>query len=280
MCSQMAAYLDTDLDDRVFRALADPSRRLLLDRLGERNGQTLRELCAGLEMARQSVSKHLDVLEAAELVTTVRRGREKLHYLNPAPIADIGERWISRYDAGRVDALAVLKRSLEEPAMQTLQTPTFVYTTYVRTTPETLWRGLTDPEFTSRYWGVELQSDWQPGSAITWHMRGVTIEDPEQVVLEADPYRRLSYRWHAIPADFARALELSDEVRDRLAAERRSTVTFELEEAGDAVRLTVVHDGFEGGSTMFAMISQGWPKVLADLKSFLETDELPRARTI
>ena len=84
--------------DEVFKALADPSRRRLLDSLNERNGQTLRELCAGLEMARQSVSKHLAVLEAANLVTTVWRGREKLHYLNAAPINEIAERWITRYD--------------------------------------------------------------------------------------------------------------------------------------------------------------------------------------
>src|SRR6201997_1771657 len=99
--------------DEVFRALADASRRRLLDSLNSRNGQTLRELCAGLDMARQSVSKHLAVLEEATLVTTVRRGREKLHYLNAAPISDIAERWISRYDAGRVTALADLKKALE-----------------------------------------------------------------------------------------------------------------------------------------------------------------------
>ena len=100
--------------DEVFKALADPSRRRLLDRLNARNGQTLRELCAGLDMARQSVSKHLAILEAANLVTTVRRGREKLHYLNAAPINDIAERWITRYDRQRVHALADLKQALEE----------------------------------------------------------------------------------------------------------------------------------------------------------------------
>jgi DNA-binding transcriptional ArsR family regulator len=100
--------------DEVFKALADDSRRMLLDRLNERNGQTLTELCAGLDMARQSVSKHLAVLEAANLVTTVRRGREKLHYLNPEPINAIADRWISRYDRGRVAALADLKTALEQ----------------------------------------------------------------------------------------------------------------------------------------------------------------------
>jgi len=114
----MATSAVTDADDSqadaVFRALSDRSRRLLLDTLRERNGQTLTELCAGLAMARQSVSKHLAVLEGASLVTTVRRGREKLHYLNPAPINEIAERWISQYDQQRVSALADLKRALED----------------------------------------------------------------------------------------------------------------------------------------------------------------------
>src|ERR1700749_1249201 len=102
----MAAYFDPPAMDDVFRALADPSRRRLLDSLNARNGQTLRELCADMDMARQSVSKHLALLEAANLVTTLWRGREKLHYLNAAPINAISERWIDRYDQPRVDALA------------------------------------------------------------------------------------------------------------------------------------------------------------------------------
>src|ERR1700691_1997034 len=103
--------------DEVFRALSDPSRRRLLDSLNRCNGQSLRELCTGLDMARQSVSKHLAILEAANLVTTVWRGREKLHYLNAEPINAIADRWISRYDRPRVRALADLKRALEETTM-------------------------------------------------------------------------------------------------------------------------------------------------------------------
>src|SRR5919199_2373479 len=152
----MAAH--SHLDD-VFKALGDPSRRLLLDSLNERGGQTLRELCSRLDMARQSVSKHLAVLEAANLVTTVRRGREKLHYLNAAPINEIGEPWITRYERGRVEALADLKRALEDAG--TVDKPTFVYTTYIKTTPERLWQALTDPAFTRRYWfGVTFETDW------------------------------------------------------------------------------------------------------------------------
>jgi DNA-binding transcriptional ArsR family regulator/uncharacterized protein YndB with AHSA1/START domain len=265
----MAAH-SSDEADEVFRALADPSRRTLLDRLNERNGQTLRELCSGLDMARQSVSKHLAVLEAANLVTAVRRGREKLHYLNPAPINEIGERWITRYERARVHALADLKRALEDPSMDK---PSFVYTTYIKTTPERLWQALTDPAFTRRYWGLTFDTDWQAGSEMTWHQRGVTIADPEQVVLESEPFRRLAYRWHAFTPELADALELSDEVRGRTAAEPRSTVSFDIEPLGELVRLTVVHDGFEPGSVVATLVSRGWPRVVSNLKTLLETGE-------
>ncbi len=99
--------------DEVFRALADPSRRELLDRLHDDSGQTLGELCAGLDMTRQAVSKHLAILEAANLVATVRRGREKLHYLNPVPINEIYDRWIHKYERRPLRALSELKRGLE-----------------------------------------------------------------------------------------------------------------------------------------------------------------------
>src|SRR4051794_25049676 len=141
--------------DDVFRALADPSRRQLLDMLNARNGQTLRELCAGLDMARQSVSKHLAVLEAANLVTTVWRGREKLHHLNAEPINAIAERWINRYDRRRVELFADLKTVLEA---ETMGDNDFVYTTHIKTTPERLWQALTDPKFTEQYWGVQFET--------------------------------------------------------------------------------------------------------------------------
>lgn len=153
------------MDDEVFKALADASRRRLLDSLNARDGQTLRELCAGLDMARQSVSKHLAVLEAAGLVTTVRRGREKLHYLNAVPINAITERWINQYDRARASALADLKTALEHPPMSEMSTmskPEFVYTTYIRTTPERLWQALTDPAFTRRYWGPSWSRTGRP----------------------------------------------------------------------------------------------------------------------
>jgi DNA-binding transcriptional ArsR family regulator/uncharacterized protein YndB with AHSA1/START domain len=266
----MAAY--SHLDD-VFKALADPSRRKLLDSLNDRNGQTLRELSSRLDMARQSVSKHLAVLEAANLITTVRRGREKHHYLNAAPINEIAERWITRYDRDRVLVLADLKKALEDT---TVAKPEFVYTTYIHTTPERLWQALTAPAFTSRYWSMTIDSDWKPGSTMTWHTRGITIADPEQVVLESEPYRRLSYTWQTVTPEWAASLNLTDDARDRLAAEARSKVTFEIEPLGDQVRLTVIHDDLKPDGLMRTLISGGWPRVMANLKTLLETgDTLP-----
>jgi len=100
-------------DDAVFRALADASRRELLDRLHARNGQTLGELCRGLEMSRQAVTKHLTILEEANLISWTRQGRERLHFINPVPIHEIAERWIRKFEQPRLEALSELKRRLE-----------------------------------------------------------------------------------------------------------------------------------------------------------------------
>ncbi|WP_410674944.1 ArsR/SmtB family transcription factor [Amycolatopsis sp. cmx-4-68] len=252
--------------DEVFKALADPSRRRLLDVLNERNGQTLRELCAGLDMARQSVSKHLAVLEAAGLVTTTWRGREKLHRLDAAPINAIAERWMTRFDRRRAGALADLKRALESAPMNE-----FAYTTYISTTPEKLWQALTEPAFTRQYWGVSFETDWTTGSPMTWEERGAKTSDPEQVVLESDPYRRLSYAWHTFTADWAKAAGIDDETLAKLQRESRTKVTFTLEPHGEMVKLSVLHDGFDPGSTVLEMCSQGWPALLSSLKTLLET---------
>nr|WP_036495831.1 metalloregulator ArsR/SmtB family transcription factor [Nocardia sp. BMG111209] len=258
--------------DEVFKALADPSRRLLLDSLNAHNGQTLAQLCAGLRLTRQAVSKHLAVLAAANLVTTRRRGREKLHYLNAEPINAISDRWIHHYDHRRVHALADLKTALESATVSN----EFVYTTYIRTTPEQLWRALTEPAFTRRYWGVSFDTDWRPGSELVWHEKNWTGKDPEQKVLESDPYRRLSYTWHTFTPEFAAAMDLDPEQVPAWAREPRSRVTFELEPQGESVKLTVVHGNFAPGSGLLTAISGGWPHILANLKTLLETgDTLP-----
>ncbi|MFQ6393383.1 ArsR/SmtB family transcription factor [Nocardia sp. KC 131] len=256
--------------DEVFKALADPSRRRLLDSLDARNGQTLRELCAGLDMARQSVSKHLTVLESANLITTRRSGREKLHYLNAEPINAIADRWINRYHRERVDALADLKTALEAKPMSD---NAFVYTTYIKTTAEKLWQALTDPAFTNRYWGASFETDWRPGSEMVWKQQDWTSKDPEQLVLESDPYRKLSYTWHTFDPAFAAAFEMNPDDVAAWAREPRSKVTFELDPQGEVVKLTVVHDGFEPGSAVLEGIGGGWPSILSGLKTLLETGE-------
>jgi uncharacterized protein YndB with AHSA1/START domain/DNA-binding transcriptional ArsR family regulator len=259
--------------DEVFRALADPGRRRLLDSLNARDGQSLRELCSGAGVTRQSVSKHLAVLEAAGLVTAVRRGREKLHFLNPVPINAIAERWMDRYHRGRVQALADLKRSLED----TVGPTEFVYVTYIATTPEALWRALTDPEFIRRYFGGGgPESTWEPGAPVYWSMTGEPHHDWDQRVLASEPGRRLSYSWHNYQPEMQPYHGWTDEQLVELRKEPRSTVTFEIEPAGRACRLTVSHTGFVPGSAMLDGVSGGWPEILANLKTLLETgDVLP-----
>ena len=269
--------------DAVFRALSDPARRRLLDRLNERNGLTLTELCADMGMTRQSVSKHLDVLETAGLVTTLRRGREKHHYLDAAPINDIADRWIRTYDRGRAEALSDLKTALEANSMETTKETTFVYTTYIHATPEKVWQGLTDPAFTKQYWrhpsagGVEMRSDWKKGSTydVTYEKSGLVISHPDQVILESDPYRRLAYTWHTFTPEWASAHAIDQSLAAEWGTEPRSRVAFDIEDAGNGVvKLTVVHDGFEPGSAVLEGVSGGWPAVISALKTLLETGAL------
>lgn len=249
----MMSAVDGDID-RVFKALGDPTRRHLLDRLRERDGQTLGALCEHLDMARQSVTQHLGVLEQADLVSTVRRGREKLHYLNPVPIHAIGERWIETFERPRLRALSTVKRHAEDPGMT--RKPTYVYVTYIKSTPEQVWRALTDADATAEYWGHSNVSDWQPGAA--WEHRrtdGSGIADAGGTVLESVPPERLVMTFRG-PDDHP--------------AQRPTQVTFTIEAHGEIVRLTVVHENLVDDADHEA-VSHGWPAVCANLKSFLET---------
>ena len=248
-------------DDAVFRALADPTRRALLDRLRERNGQTLGELCGPLEMARQSATQHLGVLEAANLITTVRRGREKLHYLNPVPLWTITERWIEKFERPRLRALSAIKHRAEEGNVA--DRPSYVYVTYIESSPERVWAALTDPDLTAEYWGHSNVSDWQAGSP--WEHRrvdGSGIADVIGTVLESVPPRRLTMTFDA-PGE--------------VPPEGPSKVTFDIEPYHEIVRLTVTHENLAGSDALEA-VSAGWPAVCANLKSLLETGHvLPRA---
>jgi uncharacterized protein YndB with AHSA1/START domain/DNA-binding transcriptional ArsR family regulator len=248
----MIVPMDGDLT-LVFKALADPTRRALLDRLHERNGQTLGELCGQLAMARQSASQHLAALEAANLVSTVRRGREKLHYLNPVPLHEISERWIGKFETPRLRALSAVRHAAEEQAMT--EKPTYVYVTYIAATPEAVWHALTDADLTAAYWGHSNVSDWQAGS--TWqHVRadGSGIVDVVGTVIEAQPPERLVFTFGGGTDD----------------GTAPSQVTFTIEPYQEIVRLTVRHEGLPTAGDLEA-VSAGWPAVLANLKSLLET---------
>jgi uncharacterized protein YndB with AHSA1/START domain len=174
----------------------------------------------------------------------------------------------TRYERGRVHALAELKRALEDTPVDK---PSFVYTSYIQTTPERLWQALTEPAFTERYWSITFDSDWKPGSTMTWHTRGLTIADPEQVVIESQPYRRLSYTWLTHTPEWAASLGLTNGARDRLAAEPRSKITLEIEPLGEQVKLTVIHDDLTPDGMTGSLVSEGWPRVVANLKTLLET---------
>jgi uncharacterized protein YndB with AHSA1/START domain/DNA-binding transcriptional ArsR family regulator len=252
--------------DAVFKALADPTRRVLLDRLREHNGQTLSELCEHLDMARQSATQHLDLLVRANLVTVVRRGRERLHYLNPVPIHEIEERWISGFDKPRLRAISAIKIQSEEYAMTSASTsvPTYVYVTYIHASAQQVWRALTDADLTAQYWGHANVSDWQEGSA--WEHRrtdGSGAVDVVGRVIASEPPTRLVLTFEDSP--------------DAEPQREPSVVTFLIEPHQDIVRLTVTHENLPN-MEMLGGVSDGWPAVLANLKSLLETGRgLPQA---
>jgi uncharacterized protein YndB with AHSA1/START domain/DNA-binding transcriptional ArsR family regulator len=241
-----------DMDD-VFRALADPTRRSLLDELFKEDGQSLSALEARLPMTRFGVMKHLKVLEEAGLVTTKKSGREKLHFLNPVPIRLVHDRWVSKYAEPWAAALSGLKHNLEENVMEK------VFEIYIKTTPDRLWQAITDSEQRQRYtFGVGVESDWTEGSPYTavHPGAGVTISEGEN--LEVDPPRRLVQSFNAT---------WSDDVR----AAGTSRVTWEIEQVEDSCRLTVTHDQLPEGVN--DQIYGGWPMILSGLKTLLETGE-------
>jgi uncharacterized protein YndB with AHSA1/START domain len=239
--------------DAVFKALADPTRRSLLDRLYEEDGQTLSALERCLPMTRIGVMKHLRVLEEAGLLTTKRRGREKLHFLNPVPIRLVHDRWVSKYAEPWAATLAGLKNRLEEELMEK------VFEIYIKTTPERLWEAITDPELRSQYsFGVSVNSDWTNGSRYEATHAGAGVAIAEGENLEVDPPRRLVQSFNAL---------WSDDVK----AEGTSRVTWEIEPVGDSCRLVVTHDQLREGAN--AEIYGGWPQILSGLKTLLETGE-------
>lgn len=240
--------------DDVFRALSDPTRRSLLDELFKEDGQTLGALEARLPMTRFGVMKHLRILEQAGLVVTRRRGREKLHFLNPVPIRLVHDRWVSKYAEPWAAALTGLKRTLEDRTMEK------VFEIYIKTTPERLWQAITDPEMRRKYtFGVGVYSDWTPGSSYRGGSEDGSMTIVEGENLEVDPPRRLVQSFNAL---------WSDEVK----SEGTSRVTWEIEQIEDSCKLTVTHDQLREGAN--SELYGGHMMVLSGLKTLLETGEL------
>jgi uncharacterized protein YndB with AHSA1/START domain/DNA-binding transcriptional ArsR family regulator len=238
--------------DEVFRALADPTRRSLLDELFREDGQTLSALAGRFEMSRFGVMKHLKLLEEAGLVVTRRRGREKLHYLNPVPIRLVHDRWVSKYAEPWAAALSDLKTRLEAPMEK-------VFEIYIKTTPERLWQAITDPEIRSKYnFGARQTSDWTVGSSYVMGAPGAPTPLGEGVNLEVDPPRRLVQSMVALWGEDVKA-------------EGTSRITWEIEPVGDSCHLVVTHDELREGAN--EQLYGGWPMILSGLKTWLETGQ-------
>jgi uncharacterized protein YndB with AHSA1/START domain len=237
--------------DAVFRALADPTRRSLLDELFKRDGQTLSELEERLPMTRFGVMKHLKVLEEAGLVVSKRRGREKLHFLNPVPIRLVHDRWVSKYAEPWAADLSELKRTLEKTMEK-------VFEIYIKTTPERLWHAITDTEMRRKYtFGALVTSDWAQGSRYEGRGHGNLIFEGEN--LEVDPPRRLVQSFRAVWGEDVKG-------------EGTSRVTWEIEPIGDSCRLTVTHDQLRDGANN--QLYGGWPMILSGIKTLLESGEM------
>jgi len=238
--------------DDVFRALADATRRSLLDELFKQDGQTLSALEERLPMTRFGVMKHLKLLEEAGLVVTRRRGREKLHFLNAVPIRLLHDRWVSKYTEPWVAALSDLKTKLENHTMQK------EFEIYIKTTPDRLWQAITDPEMRRKYnFGVVVSSTWTKGSRYQGLGGDMTIF--EGVNLEVDPPRRLVQSYQALWGEDVKS-------------EGTSRVTWEIEPVGDSCLLKVTHDQLREGAN--SQLYGGWPMVLSGLKTLLETGQI------
>ena len=249
-------------DEAVFRALADPSRRRLLDLLFERDGRTLTELESELPMTRFGVMKHLRVLEEAGLITTRKVGRERLHYLNPVPIQLISDRWINKYSAVRASALADLKTALEGgTGIASDSKPKLVYQIIIKAPQEGVWEAITKPEFTSRYYySSTLKTDLTVGSPFTYHMpNGSPIVEGE--VAASEPPNRLVHTYHSLWPP------MNEDAPTR--------VTWELESMpGGVTKVTVVHENFQGQTATYkGLQGGGWAWILSNMKTLLETGE-------
>jgi uncharacterized protein YndB with AHSA1/START domain/DNA-binding transcriptional ArsR family regulator len=247
------------MQDGVFRALADPTRRAILDLLFEQEGRSLGELERHFAITRFGVMKHVRVLEETGLVVTRKVGRARLHYLNPVPIQEIQDRWTGKFAARASAALLALRDGLEKGArMAVSEVPAHVYVVFIQTTPERIWDALTQSAFTEQYYFAStVESEWTDGADYEYLIQGQQAITGK--VLEAVPPSRLSMTFDA-------------QWDEHVAPDPPSRITWEIEAVGDELcKLTVVHDGFESETATYGQVAGGMPLILSGLKTLLET---------
>ena len=250
--------------DEVFKAFNDPSRRLLLDVLFEEDGQTLGELCAHLpEMTRFGVMSHLRVLEGARLITTRKEGRSKHHFLNPVPIRLVHDRWVSKYTEPVVGAIAQIKTRLEHGAPR-VTLPDHVYPAYIDCTIDDAWDAIVNGDKTVHYYyGTRVESDWSPGSPLTYFSPGGdVVADGEILAIDEPKWLEITFqaRWNA-----------------QLEAEGPVRMVWVVGEANGLTTLTVEFYDAPPGTRTYDDFVTGLPVIVSGMKTLLETGR-PLAR--
>lgn len=253
-------------DEDVIAALGDPSRRALLDSLRQRDGQTVGELGTALpHLGRHAVLKHVAVLERCGLVVTHKTGRQRHCYLNPVPVVALARRWLDEYQTGWGLALDDLRRHAERPHDRHPEekpmgstAPRHVSRVVIAAPAERVWQALTDPEQSATwYYGTGFHSDLRPGSRYEYRFPDGRVAI-EGVVERVEPPRLL-------------VATFSAQWSEAVAAEPASRVTWEITTEGGLSTVTVVHEDVPAGSATLAEVTGGWPYLLSNLKTFVET---------
>lgn len=250
------------MENLIFKALSDPSRRKLLDQLHASNGQTLNDLCEPLDMSRFGVMKHLNILEEAGLITTRKAGREKLHYLNAVPIRQIYERWVSKYAEPWVIGLTSLQNELERDTKMENKSRN-INRIAIKATPEQVWQALTDPVKTSKFWfNCAIRSTWEIESP--FELWNGEEKKAEGIILDLDPPNKLVMSWRFISFPGTES-------------DTPSRITWEIgahTELHGVTLVTVVHDELEQSAHTAKILENGLPIVLSGMKTLLETGEM------
>ncbi|WP_416728650.1 ArsR/SmtB family transcription factor [Fictibacillus sp. JL2B1089] len=248
------------MNNDIFKSLADPSRRMLLDLLHESDGRTLSDLCTHLDMSRVGVMKHLKILEESNLITTQKVGRERLHFLNAVPLRHVYERWVSKYTEPWTIGLTQLKSDLERSIEMQTKIRT-INRIAIKSTPEEIWHALTEPSMTSKYWyNGSIRADWKEGAPYTIYNQQGNVQAKGEILI-LDPPHKLVMSWKLMSLN-----ETKEEPPSRL--------TWEINSHHDikgVTLVTVIHDQYDQSPKTAQTLEHGLPIVLSGMKTLLET---------